>query len=210
MYRLIAVLVLVLLAIWWSWRVDEGTPAAPPVAAAVQAPLRARPEPQLAPARLAHVAESDRGAALRASTTGLDDWLANRHPNARPALFDIDCSFAPCSVVVAYDARRASESRELHVLVRGVRTEVERRVGYRMSVVHVDEDAHGHGYLWMYGLPPELASDEREELRRAAEHRYSTWMDPVRARGPSPHDVRHDPDSLLRVDRVDRDIAPTR
>jgi hypothetical protein len=56
------------------------------------------------------------------------------------------------------------------------KAEVERRLGYSLGTVHLDEDQEKRQYLWMYGLPEEILLDSAPEAQRSAEDRYAVKM----------------------------------
>lgn len=134
----------------------------------------------VAPRRSAELPPAHRAAAVRSSLAGFGDWLAASFPKAQPAFLGADCSSPPCMIGIRFDGAGLSPA-EVRALLGGARREIERRAGIAMTVIHSDQDASGRDHLWMYGLPAELASEPREQLRAAAESRHSSRMDPVRA-----------------------------
>jgi hypothetical protein len=131
-------------------------------------------------ARIPALPESHQPAIVRTKLDGFAQWLATTFPQAKAEFLGADCVAAPCLIGVRFSAKGLSSPADVRAVLAGVRGEIERRVGIRMSVVHSDEDSEGRDYLWMYGLPDELAVEHRETLRESAEQRYSLRMDPLR------------------------------
>jgi hypothetical protein len=171
-----SVAVLVALAIWWSGADAHTNQAAFATTSVTASPRRApRLEYQAPPPTL--------------NLDDLDVWLAARFAKAEPTLLGIDCVAATCLFGVRYTAQALSHE-ELRNLLRDVRAEIERRVGFRMAVIHSDQDRDGRDYLWMYGLPADVDAEERELLRASAEARYSARMDPLRSTRSPPLEQR--------------------
>lgn len=126
-----------------------------------------------------------RGETVQASLAGFSEWLIATYPAAEPTFLGADCASPPCLIGMQFTGERLTHD-EVRALLAGVPREIERRTGITMSAIHADEDDAGRHYLWMYGLPAELANDERETLRLSAEARYALRMDPLR-KSSDPH-----------------------
>jgi hypothetical protein len=178
-----AVATLLALVIWWT-RAD--TYRAPSVTAPSGPDVsRAAIASYAAPKAAAHAAVPNTRSVTHqphATDAELDDfgaWLTSTFPRAEPAFLGVDCTAPPCLIGVQFLTKDLSSS-EIGVLMRGVRTEVERRLGFAMAVVHSDQDREGRDYLWMYGLPADVSDEQRHALRSSAEARYSARMAPLR------------------------------
>jgi hypothetical protein len=170
-----ALAVLILMALWWS-RADQykGQAASAPTRRAVAA------APQPPPPTIAPLAAHQPKPVI-AKLDKLDDWLRSTFAKAEPTLLGVDCGAMPCLIAVRFRSQALS-GEEQRALLAGVLTEVERRVGFAMAGVHSDRDLDGLDYLWMYGLPSDLAATEVEMLRTSAEARYTTRMDSLRTK----------------------------
>ena len=161
-------------AIWFAVRDREHRTAAPPAGVTPVESVQERL------ARVPALPPPHRAEVVRTKLDGLADWLVAAYPQAQTEFLGADCASPPCLIGVRFVAKGLASPADVRGLLHGVRSEIERRLGIKMSVVHSDEDTEGRDYLWMYGLPDELAVEHRETLRASAEQRYSRRMDALR------------------------------
>lgn len=184
-------------AIWWGVRDRQGQPRAVPsggeasvahARAAAPSVPGAQGLPELA--RVPALPQAHGADAVQSKLDGFATWLTSTYAKAETEFLGADCTSPPCMIGVRFSAKGLAPD-EVRGLLRGVRAEIERRVGIKMAVVHSDEDVEGRDHLWMYGLPAELANEHREALRASAELRHAPILTRSTARtrrssSPSP------------------------
>ena len=181
-------------AAWWVLR-DGDPPGANPDAATGAAsatprravpPLPSEAAPEGVPAKLPAIAFTEqlpvayRPDAVKAAVADFGDWLAAKYPSADAKFLGADCSTPPCMIGLSFSSAGLSDARDLRGFYADARAELERRVGWRMTTVHADEDERGRQYVWMYGISGDADAALTRELRENAERRHAARLDPIR------------------------------
>ncbi|HNH46385.1 MAG TPA: hypothetical protein PKY30_05080 [Myxococcota bacterium] len=107
---------------------------------------------------------------------GLPSWADSQYSGLQIEILGVDCSQAPCLVGMRF--RVGDDPAQVWRVQAAAKAEVERRLGYSLGTVHLDEDPEKRQYLWMYGLPEEILLDPAlgPQQSAAAEDRYALKM----------------------------------
>lgn len=130
--------------------------------------------------------------ALTAAMADLPAWLGARYPEAEPEFLGAACEAPPCIMGLRYEDDGFRDPAAMREFLAAYRAEIERRAGWPMTSVSMDEDRAGVQYVWMYGLPADWPRDEplRDDLTRGALLRQAARMAPIAppVAEPVPHE----------------------
>lgn len=117
-------------------------------------------------------------AAVAAVMDAMPAWFDANFPEAHGRVLGADCAEPPCLLAVTYDHRGFSDPARMRAFLEGYQAEVERRTGWPMTNVSMEEGADGAQYVWMWAVPRDFPADDpvREDLLENATRRHAEHM----------------------------------
>ena len=105
-------------------------------------------------------------------------WLDQNFPDAQGAVLGADCAEPPCLLGLAYEQGGFTDPTRAGAFLQGYQAEVERRTGWEMTSVSMEEDRDGRQYVWMYAVPRDCdaCAPFREEMLNSADARHEGYM----------------------------------